>query len=155
MPSISLTSQMIHGQRPANYPYTMKRKGITANLMDCYLAVIAQENNCKIFTLDRHFKDIKKFLRNLYNEQAGWKIAIGRLKQKINLSLFCLRNLGVSALFVPIKKEVSMSNSLSDLLRRSKATGKIIPLCFAALVLFSFPVWSEDLTENPEAAALV
>ncbi|MBI5892701.1 MAG: PIN domain-containing protein [Deltaproteobacteria bacterium] len=43
--------------------YTMKRKGITANLMDCYLAVIAQENNCKIFTLDRHFKDIKRFLR--------------------------------------------------------------------------------------------
>jgi len=43
--------------------YTMKRKGITANLMDCYLAVIAQENNCKILTLDRHFKDIKKFLR--------------------------------------------------------------------------------------------
>ena len=43
--------------------YAMKRKGITANLMDCYLAVIAQENNCKILTLDRHFKDIKKFLR--------------------------------------------------------------------------------------------
>ncbi len=43
--------------------YTMKRKGVTANLMDCYLAVIAQENNCKILTLDRHFKDIKKFLR--------------------------------------------------------------------------------------------
>jgi len=43
--------------------YTMKRKGITANLMDCYLAVIAQENNCKILTRDRHFKDIKKFLR--------------------------------------------------------------------------------------------
>jgi len=43
--------------------YTMKRKGITANLMDCYLAIIAQENNCKILTLDRHFKDIKKFLR--------------------------------------------------------------------------------------------
>ena len=43
--------------------YTMKRKGVTANLMDCYLAIIAQENNCKILTLDRHFKDIKKFVR--------------------------------------------------------------------------------------------
>jgi predicted nucleic acid-binding protein len=43
--------------------FAMKRKGITANLMDCYLAVISQENNCKIFTLDRHFKDIKKFLK--------------------------------------------------------------------------------------------
>lgn len=43
--------------------FTMKRKGITTNLMDCYLFVIAQENNCKIFTLDKHFKDIRKFLR--------------------------------------------------------------------------------------------
>lgn len=43
--------------------FTIKRKGTTANLMDCYLSVIAQENNCKIFTLDKHFKDIKKFLK--------------------------------------------------------------------------------------------
>jgi predicted nucleic acid-binding protein len=43
--------------------FIMKRKGTIANLMDCYLSVIAQENNCKIFTLDKHFKDIKKFLK--------------------------------------------------------------------------------------------
>lgn len=48
-----------------------------------------------------------------------------------------------------------MSNSLSDLLRRSKATGRIIPLFLAALVLLPFPVCSEELVENPEATRLV
>jgi predicted nucleic acid-binding protein len=43
--------------------FTMKRKGVTANLIDCYLAVIAYENDCKIFTLDKHFNDIKQFLK--------------------------------------------------------------------------------------------
>lgn len=43
--------------------FSMKRKGITANIIDCYIAVIASENNCKIFSLDEHFKDIKRFLR--------------------------------------------------------------------------------------------
>lgn len=43
--------------------FSMKRKGITVNLVDCYIAVLALENNCLIFSLDTHFKDIKKFLR--------------------------------------------------------------------------------------------
>lgn len=43
--------------------FSMKRKGITVNLVDCYIAVLAHENNCLIFSLDTHFKDIKKFLR--------------------------------------------------------------------------------------------
>jgi len=42
--------------------FSMKRKGITVNLVDCYIAVMAHENNCRIFSLDTHFKDIKKFL---------------------------------------------------------------------------------------------
>ena len=43
--------------------YSLKKKGITINLTDCYIALIASENYCKIFTLDEHFKNIKKFLK--------------------------------------------------------------------------------------------
>ncbi len=43
--------------------FSMKKKGITVNIVDCYIAVIANENNCMIFSLDEHFKIIKKFLR--------------------------------------------------------------------------------------------
>lgn len=43
--------------------FSMKRKGITVNLVDCYIAVLANENSCAIFSLDEHFKSIKKFLR--------------------------------------------------------------------------------------------
>jgi predicted nucleic acid-binding protein len=41
--------------------FSMKRKGITINLIDCYLAITAQENNCKLFSLDEHFSSIKNF----------------------------------------------------------------------------------------------
>ena len=40
--------------------YNLKKKGKTVNLTDCYIAVIAQEYECWIFSLDEHFKDIKK-----------------------------------------------------------------------------------------------
>lgn len=40
--------------------YNLKKKGETINLIDCYIAVIAQEHNCQIFTLDKHFKEIQK-----------------------------------------------------------------------------------------------
>jgi predicted nucleic acid-binding protein len=43
--------------------FSMKRKGVTVNIVDCYIAVMANENNCRIFTLDEHFKDIKRFLK--------------------------------------------------------------------------------------------
>jgi predicted nucleic acid-binding protein len=42
--------------------YSMKRKGVTVHIIDCYIAVIASENGCSIFSLDEHFKSIKKFL---------------------------------------------------------------------------------------------
>lgn len=42
--------------------YSAKKKGMFINLTDCYITIIAAENNCKIFTLNKHFKDIKKFL---------------------------------------------------------------------------------------------
>ena len=38
----------------------LRKKGKNVNLTDCYIAVIAQENNCAIFTLDRNFKDIRQ-----------------------------------------------------------------------------------------------
>jgi len=39
--------------------YKLKKKGKNIHLLDCYIAVIAQENGCKIFTLNRHFLEIK------------------------------------------------------------------------------------------------
>lgn len=41
---------------------SLKKKGITVNLTDCYIALITTENYCRIFTLDEHFKNIKKIL---------------------------------------------------------------------------------------------
>ncbi len=40
--------------------YNLKKKGKAINLTDCYISVIAQEHDCKIFTLDEHFKEIQK-----------------------------------------------------------------------------------------------
>ncbi len=42
--------------------YSLKKKGKTVNLTDCYIAVIAQEYDCHIFSLDEHFTDIQKGL---------------------------------------------------------------------------------------------
>ena len=42
--------------------FTLKRKGKNINLSDCYIAVIAQEYDCQIFTLDVHFKEIQKYI---------------------------------------------------------------------------------------------
>lgn len=39
--------------------YELRKKGKNVNLTDCYIAVMAQENNCAVLTLDRHFKDIR------------------------------------------------------------------------------------------------
>jgi predicted nucleic acid-binding protein len=41
--------------------YELRKKGKNVNLTDCYIAVIAQENSCTLFTLDRHFKDIRQY----------------------------------------------------------------------------------------------
>ena len=42
--------------------YSMKRKGVTVHIIDCYIAIIANESGCSIFSLDEHFRNIKKFL---------------------------------------------------------------------------------------------
>lgn len=40
--------------------YNLKKKGKTVNLIDCYIAVIAIEQDCSIMTLDKHFKIMEK-----------------------------------------------------------------------------------------------
>lgn len=40
--------------------FNLKKKGKNVNLTDCYIAVIAQEYDCQILSLDFHFKDIQK-----------------------------------------------------------------------------------------------
>ena len=42
--------------------YSLKKKGETVNLTDCYITVIAHEYDCSIFSFDEHFKDIQKSL---------------------------------------------------------------------------------------------
>jgi len=40
--------------------YDLKKKGKNIHLIDCYIAVIAKEHQCAIFTLNRHFQEIRK-----------------------------------------------------------------------------------------------
>jgi predicted nucleic acid-binding protein len=40
----------------------LKKRGKSIHLLDCYIAVIAQENACAILTLDDHFKEIQKVM---------------------------------------------------------------------------------------------
>ena len=49
--------------------FSMKRKGVTIHIIDCYIAVLANENRCSLFSLEERFKIIKKFLHIdfLYN----------------------------------------------------------------------------------------
>jgi predicted nucleic acid-binding protein len=40
--------------------YALKKKGKTVNLADCYITIMAKENDCAVLTLDKHFKEIQK-----------------------------------------------------------------------------------------------
>lgn len=40
----------------------LRSRGRTIHLIDCYIAVIAEENGCAVFTLDEHFGEIVKVL---------------------------------------------------------------------------------------------
>lgn len=42
--------------------YDLKKRGKTIHILDCYITIIAQEFSCKIFTLNRHFKEIQKLI---------------------------------------------------------------------------------------------
>ena len=43
--------------------FSMKKKGITVHIIDCYIAILAGQHSCSIFSLDEHFKSIQKFLK--------------------------------------------------------------------------------------------
>ena len=43
--------------------YTMKRRGLCPGLIDCYVAVLASDNGCAVFSLDEHFGHIVDFLK--------------------------------------------------------------------------------------------
>ena len=40
--------------------YQLKRKGLTVSLIDCYIAQIALEYGCEVFTKDAHFLQIAR-----------------------------------------------------------------------------------------------
>jgi len=42
--------------------FNLRKKGKAIHLTDCYIAVIAQEHDCYIYTLDEHFADLDKVL---------------------------------------------------------------------------------------------
>ena len=57
--------------------YSLRRKGKSIHLTDCYIAVIARENGCAILTLDAHFREIREVLETLYLESIpGMKKSI-------------------------------------------------------------------------------
>ena len=43
--------------------YSLKKKGKNVSLTDCYIAVIAHEQDCKVYTLGEHFKDIQRMIK--------------------------------------------------------------------------------------------
>ena len=40
--------------------YDLRRRGTSIHITDCYISILAQENDCAIFSLDRHFAQIAK-----------------------------------------------------------------------------------------------
>ncbi len=50
-------------QKAGRLSFSMKKKGLTVHIIDCYIAVLAIEHDCSILTLDEHFKSIQKFLK--------------------------------------------------------------------------------------------
>jgi len=42
--------------------FDLKKQGKTVHLVDCYIAIIAHEHQCRVFTTDSHFKDIEKVI---------------------------------------------------------------------------------------------
>jgi len=40
----------------------LRSRGASIHLIDCYIAMIAEQSNCALFTLDDHFQEIQKAL---------------------------------------------------------------------------------------------
>jgi hypothetical protein len=49
--------------RAGELSYSMRRKGVSVSLIDCYIAILASDHGCAVFSLDDHFKSIRRFLR--------------------------------------------------------------------------------------------
>ena len=47
-------------RRAGKLSFDLKKKGKTIHLTDCYIAIMAMDHGCDIFTLDKHFKEIQK-----------------------------------------------------------------------------------------------
>ena len=43
--------------------FLMKKKGSMVHIIDCNIAILANEHNCSILSLDEHFRSIQKFLK--------------------------------------------------------------------------------------------
>lgn len=48
-------------EKAGRLAYDLRRKGRTIHVVDCYLAELAIASDCRLFTLDQHFKMIQKF----------------------------------------------------------------------------------------------
>lgn len=48
--------------KAGNLSRRLRARGQTTHLVDCYIAVIADENGCAVLTLDEHFGEIQKVL---------------------------------------------------------------------------------------------
>ncbi len=48
-------------EKAGQLSYTLRRKGVTVGLADCYIAVSAIESGAQLFSLDSHFKVIKEY----------------------------------------------------------------------------------------------
>jgi predicted nucleic acid-binding protein len=43
--------------------FSLKKKGLTVNLVDCYIAALAVDHDCTIFSLDEHFQLIGRVIK--------------------------------------------------------------------------------------------
>ena len=53
--------------RAGKLSFELKQRGFTVHLVDCYIAILARDHKCRIFTLNRHFE----FIREGSREYSG------------------------------------------------------------------------------------
>jgi len=46
-------------EEAAHKSYMARKEGYLVPISDCLIATIAEKNNCKVFTIDKHFKVLK------------------------------------------------------------------------------------------------
>jgi predicted nucleic acid-binding protein len=50
-------------EKSGRLSYSLRRKGITVGLADCFIAVSTAEANAQLFTIDSHFETIRTLLK--------------------------------------------------------------------------------------------